>query len=197
MSIKANRNQRSMRIVPAILAALAMMAFGRTSEATAQNAGSRSFLRLCPTHVGGDREFKGHGPEVDASVTLRRAAGNEQVALDIYLHEIETTSDWSEAEYSRTQSLITAPSGRPYTQIWAPDASGAFAWTGLGNAPTYGNAIITYTDTDHALDRFFNPQWWVSEISIIGDTGGNDIGNCTTDDAYITVRLPAIWFWYN
>ena len=196
MFTQAKRNHAT-KIIPALAAALVLTAFGRTSEATAQNAGSRSFLRLCPSHVGGDREFKGHGPEVDANVTLRRAAGNEQAVLDIYLHEIETTSDWSEAEYSRTHSLISAPTGRPYSLIWAPDANGSFAWVSLGNAPTYGSAIISYTDTDHALDRFFNPQWWVSEISIIGDTGGNDIGNCTTDDAYITVRLPAIWFWYN
>ena len=196
MFTQAKRNQ-TMKVVAALAAALVLTAFGRTSEATAQNAGSRSFLRLCPSHVGGDREFKGHGPEVDANVTLRRAAGNEQAVLDIYLHEIETMSDWSEAEYSRTHSLISAPTGHPYSLIWAPDASGSFAWVPLGNTPTYGSAIISYTDTDHALDRFFNPQWWVSEISIIGDTGGNDIGNCTTDDAYITVRLPAIWFWYN
>jgi len=37
----------------------------------------------------------------------------------------------------------------------------------------------------------------VTSTSIIGDTGGNDIGNCTTDDAYITMRLPTIWFGYN
>jgi hypothetical protein len=188
---------KAMKIVPALAAAAALTAFGRTSEAVSQNAGSRSFLRLCPTQIGGDREFKGHGPEVDASVTLRRAAGNEQVVLDIYLHEIETMSDWTEAEYSRTHSLISAPAGRPYSLIWAPDTNGSFAWVSLGNAPNYGSAFITYTDTDHALDRFFNPQWWVSEIAIIGDTGGNDIGNCTTDDAYITVRMPAVWFWYN
>jgi hypothetical protein len=197
MSILVKRYQ-AMRIVPALAAAFAMTAFAGESLAVSQNAGSRTFLRLCPTHIGGDREFKGHGPEVDASVTLRRAAGNEQVVLDVYLHEIETTSDWSEAEYSRTHSLISAPSGHPYSFIWAPNATGAFAWVSLNsNAPTYGSAIINYTDTDHALDRFFNPQWWVSEIAIIGDTGGNDIGNCTTDDAYITVRLPAIWFWYS
>jgi hypothetical protein len=187
----------ALRLLPALAAGMMVSAFASVSHATAQNAGSRSFLRLCPAQIGGDREFKGHGPEVDARVTLQRSAGNEEVALDIYLHEIETTNDWTEAEYSRAHSLITAPSGRPYTQIWAPDNTGAFAWVTLGNTPTYGNAIISYIDSDHALDRFFNPQWWVSEVSVMGDTGGNDIGNCTTDDAYISVRLPAIWFWYN
>ena len=112
MHSRSKRNQ-AMSIVPALAAALFVTAFAGVSHAVSQNAGSRSFLRLCPTHIGGDREFKGHGPEVDANVTLRRAAGNEQVVLDIYLHEIETTSDWSEAEYSRTHSLISAPSGHP------------------------------------------------------------------------------------
>jgi hypothetical protein len=191
------KRKYAVQLFPALAAGLLVSALGSTSHATAQNAGSKSFLRLCPTHIGGDREFKGHGPEVEARVTLQRSPGNGEVALDIFLHEKETVSDFTEAEYARTMSLATSPSGHPYTQIWAPDGTGAFAWVTLGNAPTYGTAFVPYVDTDHAVDRFFNPQWWVSEISVMGDTGGNDVGNCTADDAYISVRLPAIWFWYS
>jgi hypothetical protein len=193
----ANTKPRwALRLFPA-LAAMLISSIGRNSHAVAENVGSVSFLKQCPYWIGGDREFDGNGPDVDAVVTLRREASNERVVVDIFLHEKETKSDWTEAQLFRTFSLRQAPSGHPYNFIWAPGSGGVFGWVALGNAATYGNATASYVDNDHAVDKFPNPQWWVTEMDINGDTNGNDVGNCTTDDAYIDVRLPAIWFWHD
>lgn len=196
-------NQTHRRHLHKILVVLASGAFvalaASDGRATAQQVGQVSFNRLCPQLVGGDDEFNGNGPEVDAQVTLRRGPGsasNDQVLLDVYMHAIETRSDWTEGEIRRTMSLGVSPSGRRFTHIWAPGPTGAFQWTPLGNLPTYGTATISYVDTDTTLDRFYNPQWWVAEIAVNGDTGGGDVGGCGSDDSYMNVRLPAIWFWY-
>jgi hypothetical protein len=179
------------------LAAGALVALpARDGHATAQQVGQISFNRLCPQLLGGDDEFNGNGPDVDAQLTLRRAPGNETVLLDVYMHEMETRSDWTEGEIRRTLSLGTSPVGRPFTHIWAPASNGSYQWTALGTNPAYGSASVTYIDTDTTVDRFYNPQWWVAEVAVNGDTGGGDVGGCGADDSYMNVRLPAIWFWY-
>ena len=98
--------------------------------------------------------------------------------------------------FRRSGAKPGSASGRPFTHIWAPSTTGAFQWTALGTTPAYGTANVSYIDTDTTLDRFYNPQWWVSEVAINGDTGGGDVGGCGPDDSYMNVRLPAIWFWY-
>jgi hypothetical protein len=187
---------RLAKIVPPLAAGL-LVAFAATdSRATMLNVGQQTFNRLCPSLIGGDDEFNGNGPDVDAQVTLRRAQGNDQIVLDVYLHEIETRSDYTEGELRRTLPLGSAPTGHSFTHIWAPGKNGAYTWVALGTNPTYGSANIAYIDTDTSLDRFYNPQWWLSEVDINGDTAGGDVGGCSADDSYMNVRLPAIWFWY-
>jgi hypothetical protein len=39
------------------------------------------------------------------------------------------------------------------------------------------------------VDRFFPADNLVREFQIKGDTGGKDIGNCTSDDAYLSLFL--------
>jgi hypothetical protein len=195
MSTKSHRSVLA-KFLPA-LAIGGVVALGtNAANATAVNVGQISFNRLCPSLIGGDDEFNGNGPDVDAQLTLRRAAGNGQILLDVYLHEIETRSDWTEGELRRSLSLGTSPTGHPFTQIWAPGPNGAYQWTPLGTYPTYGTAEVSYIDTDTTLDRFYNPQWWVSEIDVNGDTDGGDVGGCSSTDSYMNVRLAAIWFWY-
>src|SRR6185503_12926884 len=128
MSTKAHRRPLA-KILPALAAASLIALSVNDGHATAQQVGQVSFNRLCPQLIGGDDEFNGNGPDVDAQFILRRAAGNEQVLLDVYLHEMETRSDWTEGEIRRSMSLGTSPAGRPFTHIWAPSATGAFQWT--------------------------------------------------------------------
>lgn len=194
--MSTNTHRRHLDKILFALAAGALMALpARDSHAaTPQKVGERSFNRLCPQLIGGDDEFNGNGPDTDATVTLRREVGNVEIKLDVYMHQIETRSDWTEGELRLTKSLGTSATGKPFTHIWAPGPNGAFQWVPLGISPTYGTATVQYVDTDTTLDRFYNPQWWVAEIDINGDTGGGDVGGCSADDSYMNVRLNAIWF---
>jgi hypothetical protein len=149
-----------------------------TSHAVWVNVGPRSFTRLCPNHIGGDREYAGHGPEVSASASLAVDSTGQALQVNFFMHQIETKSDWSEAQLERSFRLYTAPFGQRITFIW--------------NA-TYSE--IFYVDTNHALDRFFPADNLIQEFAIIGDTRGNDIGNCTADDAYLNAFLESLWVW--
>lgn len=194
MSIHIARRHQTKILFALAAAALLALPARDSQAATMQNVGQKSFNRLCPQLIGGDDEFNGNGPDTDSTITLRREPGNLEIKLDVYLHQIETRSDWTEGELRRTVSLGTSPTGKPYTHIWAPGSNGAYQWVPLGVSPTYGTATVQYIDVDTTLDRFYNPQWWVSEIDINGDTAGGDVGGCSADDSYMNVRLNAIWF---
>ena len=77
---------------------------------------------------------------------------------------------------SRDFFIYRAPAGRRITSIWNSTVSEIF-----------------YVDTDHAVDRFFPPDNLVEEFRINGDTGGKDIGNCTSDDAYLSLFTEPLW----
>jgi hypothetical protein len=146
-----------------------------TSHAEWVNLGTRTYSRLCPDMIGGDREYAGHGPDVEARASLNLVNGVE-LNIGIYMHQRETTDDWSEAELQRDFFIYRAPAGRRITSIWNDTESAIF-----------------YTDTDHTVDQFFPPDSLVQELRINGDTGGKDIGNCTSDDAYLTLFTEPLW----
>lgn len=132
--------------------------------------------RLCPTHVGGDREFNGHGPDVTANASLEIRNSNREVWIVLYLHAKETRSDWTEAERTWSQRLWTAPSGSNIVNIVSDESSNA-----------------SYRDTDHDLDRpTVRGGTLVSVFEIMGDTGGNDVGNCTSGDVYMNVYFNPV-----
>jgi PKD repeat protein len=134
-----------------------------------------AILRKCPTHIGGDREFAGHGPDVEASAKLT-VVENRHIYVDIYLHEKETRYDWTECVGNWSELIYTAPSSRKIFSILSDMAS-----------------VTSYRDTDHALDRPpVRGGNLVSKFEIMGDTGGDDVGNCTHDDAYINVYFNPI-----
>lgn len=143
-----------------------------TSHAEWVSLGTRTYARLCPEHINGDREYAGHGPEVTARAHLYTANSESELYIDIHMHQIETKSDWSEAQLVRTFLIYRAPAGRRITSIENSDVSELF-----------------YVDTDHALDRFFPADNLAQEFQIKGDTSGKDIGNCTSDDAYLSLFL--------
>lgn len=132
--------------------------------------------RLCPNQIGGDREFDGHGPEVRCSATLKLENSGKELWVTITLHAKETRSDWSEADGKWERKLETAPVGKKFVRIVSD---------------TYSTA--QYTDTNHRLDL---PQVLggslVEKFEVMGDTGGNDIGNCTDDDVYLNVHFNEI-----
>jgi hypothetical protein len=153
-----------------------------------------SYNRLCPRHIGGDREYNGHGPEVTTAVRLERLGG--RLSLRAEMHQIETVADWSEAQLTKDIKLAERLDGTQYTHIWAPNSSGVWGWRSLPNG-VYDSWNDFYVDTNHSLRTVYPPDWWLSRVASNGDTGGNDIGNCTADDAYLNVSHSTLYVWFS
>ena len=136
-----------------------------------------SITRQCPTHIGGDREFAGHGPNVDLiSAEIERRNLDQEIWVVLKLHVIETRSDWTEAEGTWNHRLWSAPSGQKVNSIDTDLESNA-----------------NYVDTDHDLDRpTVRGGTLVRRFEVMGDTGGNDVGNCTAGDVYLSVYFNEI-----
>ena len=135
-----------------------------------------AITRLCPSHIGGDREFAGHGPDVEAKASLEIRNSNQEIWVVLYLHAKETRSDWTEAEGTWDRKLWTVDPGWTIVQIQTDTSS-----------------ETSYRDTDHSLDRpAVRGGSLVSRFEIMGDTGGNDVGNCTADDVYMNVYFNKI-----
>jgi cytochrome c2 len=197
-------NENSKRFLAALAAASVGVALSSTAHATSYNAGSRSFQRMCPAHIAGDREFSGNGPDVTQLVDLKTDSSHRFAILDVWVNWKETKSNWTEAELDQELILGEAPVGRPFTHVWAKDASGAFAWK-TWPALSFDMYLESWRDGGHSVNRFYpsdgadtgiTKAWWISEFAVNGDTWGNDVGNCTDGDAYASVFLPAIWLWY-
>ncbi|MEL6589513.1 MAG: hypothetical protein AAFQ87_06725 [Bacteroidota bacterium] len=134
-----------------------------------------NFLKKCPTHIGGDREFDGNGPNTTCRATLS-IVNQDEVWVEIYFHVKETKSDWTEARYRESFKLGNIPNGFRFNRY-------------LSDTET----IWTYTDTDHSVDtRSYSSAHLVKEFRAKGDTGGNDVGNCTNDDAYLSVLFHKV-----
>ncbi|MEM6342225.1 MAG: hypothetical protein AAF927_00040 [Bacteroidota bacterium] len=131
-----------------------------------------SFERLCPSHIGGDREFGGNGPNVTAEASLS-IVNQREVWVEIYFHVKETKSNWTEARYRESHLLKTIPAGFKFKRFLSDQQT---TWT--------------YTDNDHNLDtKSYSSAHLVREFRAKGDTGGDDVGNCSSDDSYLSV-----WF---
>jgi len=112
-----------------------------------------------PPRVGGDREFKGHGPRVQVSATLSVRNSNELWA-SLFMHAKETTSDWTEvggtAEYLVYRDAQTSRVNRIMSDT---------------------HSFHGYTDTDHAVDFLDLPAGeLVRQFECVGDTSGNEAG---------------------
>lgn len=113
-----------------------------------------------PPHVGGDREYNGHGPSVSLQVELAVFNGNELWAA-VTMDALETKSDWTRAAGTAWYRLYTARS-----TIVDVDGPTTFSHH--------------YTDTDHAHDIFsFGPGNLVNMLDYVGDTKGDDAGKNT------------------
>lgn len=130
-------------------------------------------LRFCPEHIRGDREFAGHGPLV--SVEAKLEIEGDQIYLVYTLHAVETERDYTEALRTKRELIYTAP---PRTTILSIESD------------TWSRA--KYTDDDHDLDYPDVTGGLVKYFEILGDTGGDDVGNCTSDDVYMNIYFNTI-----
>lgn len=115
---------------------------------------------FCPPKTRGDRELGGLA-DVRASARLY-IVGNELWAEVKYRLE-EPKKDHSTAEGSWDVRLKRFASNEKITRIIGSTISS-----------------VSYRDNDHGTDRF-SPSGPVKEFLCIGDTGGDDLGNCNSD----------------
>ena len=89
----------------------------------------------------------------------------------IRYHLKETQSDWTEALDDEYFTLYTAPSGKVIDRIL-----------------TTNYLDHQYTDSSHGATTInFGAQGLAFKLISMGDTDGNDVGSCTTDDAYLSI----------
>lgn len=132
-------------------------------------------IRLCPNWIGGDRDFGGIA-RVKAKVTLYTVNQRElwsRVEFDV----MEPNPDYTHANLVQNYRLFTAPTG------WRVDA-----------ILSQSTAFWEFYDQDHSEDviNYSSIMSPVLRFKCKGDTGGNDVGNCTTDDSYLSVYYNPI-----
>ncbi len=176
----------------ATLSVVALSAVASPGHAAYDEIPAASFERQCPTHEAGDREFNGNGPEVYTSLYLLydHAFGIELFA---YMNQKETRGDRSEAELLKVYTLAL-PRSEKYTHVWMPDSSGSYRWQPISARIDHFDDL--YEDHDHQPRTLEASRFWLAEVTTNGDTKGNDIGACTTDDAYLTVRTQPLYVGY-
>lgn len=118
-----------------------------------------------PPHVGGDREYKGHGPAVFMNVSLSVRNGN-QIWTTVTMDAIETKSDWTRAQ--GTASYLLYASTSPIQNLLGPT-----------------DFEHHYIDTNHDFDRFsFSSGNLVKALVYMGDTRGSEAGTRTGVQVY-------------
>lgn len=120
--------------------------------------------RFIPRHVGGDREYAGHGPDVFASARLL-GVGTNRLRVQLFMDAVETRSDFTRArDFSPEFLIFVAPPGHCVRQV---------------SRGTYDE--IRYRDTDHAVDNFPGQVTgsFVSSYAFVGDTDGPEAGTRT------------------
>ena len=136
-----------------------------------------SVSRLCPTHPtsgAGDREFAGHGPRIIVHLSYGFPPGSSTLyAYLSFRAQEEPAGDGTYATGSWSYSKVTIPAG------WRFDS-----WTGTG---AYADNTVDFLDTDHGIDHRgpFGSGPAIGDLYVVGDTDGDDVGNCTTDDTQL------------
>jgi hypothetical protein len=116
-------------------------------------------ISYMPPHTKGDREFKDHGPNMHASVSLINNGNN--VVARVYLKAIETKSDWTTAEGSKNFVIYTADPGKRIEAI-----------------VTATSSSYSYIDDNHNMDEFPGTGP-VRKFKFMGDGEGDDVGHHT------------------
>ncbi|MEA1893717.1 MAG: hypothetical protein U9N36_00665 [Euryarchaeota archaeon] len=115
---------------------------------------------LIPPHVGGDREFAGHGPRVWVSARLS-VRNSDELWVRVWMRAKETKRDWTEAAGSANYMIYEHD--RPIHQILSGNYSQDY-----------------YLDTDHGVDFLTQaPGELVRQFECVGDTRGKEAGTRT------------------
>jgi hypothetical protein len=116
-----------------------------------------------PRHIGGDKEFDGHGPKVSATAEL--IVNSSSLSVRLFMDAVETKSDFTQARgYLPDYLIYRSPAGQCIAGV---------------SRGTYDK--IQYEDTDHTVDHFLGQVAgsFVSDYWLVGDTVGDDAGVAT------------------
>jgi hypothetical protein len=131
-------------------------------------------ITLTPVHTRGDNEYKGHGPRVDVSATLRPING--QLWARICMRAVESQEDFTTAEQCADYAVYNADGQSSPVVALAPGQDRKSSWQ--------------YVDTNEEVDisPSFPPTEPVRVFECYGDTQGEDAGASTQ----VTVRFNPI-----
>jgi hypothetical protein len=144
---------------------------------------AEQILKLCPQHTGGDPDFCGKGPRINVNVEIYKVnerelwvrvnfslVQTEKANLGFYFDEITTATKLLE------KRIWLAPYGYRINSI-----------------KTDLKTTVSHLDRDINVDVFqFQANELVNRLEILGDTGGEDVGDCTNDHSYLTVLFNPI-----
>ena len=126
---------------------------------------------ICTSQTNGDRDFGGHGPRV--RIWAREELhNNREVWCVVHFEATETVADWTTGVGDYTFRMYTVPAGWHFKEFASDHESYA-----------------EYVDTNHDVDAPpIQDAGFMWRVWVVGDTAGDDVGNCTADDTRI-VRL--------
>ena len=136
-------------------------------------------LKLCPEHSSGDADFCGKGPRMYVNVEIYKV--NER--------ELWARVNFSLAQTEKTNfDEITTASKLLEKRIWLAPAGYR-----INSIKTDLKTSFTHTDRDTNVDVVqFSANELVDRLEILGDTEGEDVGDCTNDHSYLTVMFNPI-----
>lgn len=132
-----------------------------------------------PPHTYGDREYDGHGPIVDASVSYH--VESYGIYADVAMSATETKSDWTTAKGSSRFWFFYPKNGYYINRVGQQAASyGSVYATNVSNVGASNSRTFRYTDTDHENDVWnYTRSNLVASVSFVGDTKGKEAGTRT------------------
>lgn len=132
-------------------------------------------LTFVPPHTRGDKEFAGHGPEIEVKIKFFTSRGGgwlnprqEYFKVTVYMKATETCGDYTTVDGSQTTVLYTAPAGWHITKV-----TNAKNWV-----PSNYVTIYHQTDTNLNDDTVYTH---FGSLTVIGDTAGIDAGDTRVD----------------
>lgn len=165
-------------LLPGGTAAADTAAAADTCQTKTYSIPSRTYTKFVPSHVRGDRDYAGHGPDVELKGSLElitNSSGGTTGRVRLAMTATETVADWTTANGVRYTPLFVTDAGYRVNSI--VDSTGR-------------NVVLQdskyYRDTDHADDllapgyvtsTFFTS--FVSRYVVTGDTSGDEAGTRT------------------
>ncbi len=127
--------------------------------------------KFVPPHVGGDRDFKGHGPIVDVSARIS-VENDYEIWARVWMRAIESKSDYTEVSGS-TRFMIHRHNKK------------------IARILSDVQSATTYRDNDHQNDYInMAAGELVKAFVVTGDTRGNEAGSRTGVVVYFNpIRL--------